>query len=163
MSVLVVCDIDGVIADCRHRLPLLKEKKYDEFYELVEKDSVISGGRFLLNSFNNSPEDVSLVFLTGRRDSSRKGTINWLRGAGFTTYDAMFMRESSDHRPSKELKPELFGEIIKMYQARGYDFRLIYFIDDDPENVKAVCDKFPEVQGIVFGLERMEKEIKWLQ
>ena len=159
MHALIVSDIDGVIADCKHRLPLLKEKKYDEFYSLVGEDSLISTGYLLLDIFDCYP-DTKIVFLTGRRESSRKDTMAWLRKNEIHrlgAFDAVFMRDDTDHRPSEELKPELFEEILKMYQARGFEFDSIYYIDDDPENVKGICDKFSQVQGVVFGLKRIQE------
>jgi hypothetical protein len=43
-----------------------------------------------------------------------------------------------------------------MMEARGLTFEHIYFIDDDSENVKAVCDGDDFVTGITFGTKRME-------
>ena len=50
---LVFMDIDGVIADCDHRLKYLENKDYDKFYseEMMKKDQPIQIGLNLLEMF----------------------------------------------------------------------------------------------------------------
>lgn len=73
------------------------------------------------------------------------------------------MRDENDFRPSSIVKVELIKELYDALAKREIgtlttqDNHSTYFIDDDPENVKAVCKAYPHVTGIVFGTERMEK------
>lgn len=152
---LVISDIDGVIANCEHRLSWAKAKLWDDFYDRVFSDDPIWDGISLVKALVGT--DGLLVFMTGRRDTCRTDTEHWLKRRGtFSSFDSMFMRKDGDHRPSAELKKETYANIVSMMEARGLTFTHIYFIDDDPENVKAVCDGDDFVTGITFGIKRME-------
>lgn len=154
---LVVSDIDGVIANCEHRLPWAKAKLWDDFYNRVSADEPIYDGITLVKALLG--DDGVLVFMTGRRNTCRTDTEQWLTRRGlFDGFDSMFMRKDGDHRPSPELKKETYANIISMMEARGLAFDHIYYIDDDPENVKAVCEGDDFVTGITFGVKRMEAE-----
>ena len=154
MANLIISDIDGIVADCQHRMFWKEAKIYDSFYseENVLKDEPIDSGISFLNSLTNG-DDNTLVFCTGRNEMCDNATRKWLRthlGIGVIQYDALYMRKEDDHRPSNQVKPELVEDILRSYKARNFDFRNVYYIDDDPENVKAVCDKFAEIIGIVY-------------
>ena len=73
MANLIISDIDGVIANCEHRLWYAKEKFYDSFYERVGGDSVIEDGVELLRQLTKDSNSM-LIFLSGRRESCREDT-----------------------------------------------------------------------------------------
>lgn len=160
MANLIVSDIDGVIANCEHRLWLAEAKLYDGFYEKVGDDTPISDGINLLRRLTsgNDAGDDMLVFLTGRREDCRETTKMWLSKNFYYPYDALYMRPEGDHRKAKELKKELYAEVVRMYQSRGISFEHIFYIDDDPDNVKAICAGDEHVTGITFGIKRMEEK-----
>lgn len=64
----------------------------------------------------------------------------------------LLMRGDGDYRPSSIVKVEL----LKACNIPFDDYETIYFIDDDPENVKAVCEAFPKITGITFGIKRFK-------
>ena len=159
MSNLVVCDIDGVIADCSHRLSWAEAKMYDDFYARVSGDEPISDGiTLLLKLAAHLDSGDRIVFLTGRREDCRQDTMDWLRKNFCYSYEAIYMRRKGDHREPYIVKKELYAEIIRMFESRNIIFDHIYFIDDDPENVKAVCEGDDFVTGLTFGINRLKEE-----
>lgn len=156
MKVLILCDIDGVIADPTHRLGFLERKDYDSFYSDKEilADGLIVAGASLLHVFLNYYTHVDIAFVTGRPTRTAATTKQWLQ-ANITSSlycEPLYMREDSDHRKDFILKPELVGKALKNY---GTAADLIYFIDDNPANVKAVCEKYPNITGLTFGTKRL--------
>ena len=152
---LVVFDIDGVLANCEHRLHYLKEKDYDKFYSEEEmlKDCAIDSGVWLLKNLYNE-QHTAVVFLTGRPYRTEKWTREWLdKSASFENakYATTLMRKDHDYRPSDVVKVETFKKYLKEQPYRGE----ILFIDDDPKNIKAMEKAFPCVKGLLFGTERL--------
>lgn len=153
---IVISDIDGVLADCEHRLHYLKEKDYDKFYSEEEmlKDWPIKTGTFLLSALYRSPYDTAVVFLTGRPYRTEKWTRTWLRekahfeNAEFAT---ILMRKDHDYRPSDIVKAEAISKYLDENPYRGE----ILFIDDDLKNVIAVERAVENCQGILFGTSRL--------
>lgn len=157
---LIISDIDGVIADCSHRMHWQKAKCYDEFYSdaNIERDEPIEDGITLLNMLENSGDDVRIALCSGRNEMCKDATRRWLCQRAFDSYDALYMRKNKDYRSSDIVKPEMVEEIIRSYIARDVDLHHIYFIDDDPKNVKAVCERFGDITGIIYGKERLDNE-----
>lgn len=160
---LILCDIDGVLADCSHRLHWLKEKDYDLFYgEEMSNDKKITNGislLYLLHDWHIRREKEymnPIVYITGRPERTRSITRDWLnRILPFHAANGhIIMRKDEDHRPSSQVKLDLIHNL-------PYDINSIntvFFIDDDPENVKAVCTEFPNITGITFSINRMKGE-----
>lgn len=152
-------DIDGVLADCHHRLHYLDDKDYGSFYsyEEVMKDEPIPEGMLLLETFKN--QGYKIIFVTSRADKAREATLDWLQKYGL--YDivddglSLFMRPSGDHRHSYEVKVDTMGEVLSMFHGyKGTRF----FIDDYHKNCMAIKKNFPEIQPIVFGVNRIIEE-----
>lgn len=163
MRITVFCDIDGVLADCTHRLHYAKSKNYDKFYSAEElaKDTLIYAGYELIRTFILSGADIH--YITGRNVSCSKATLEWLRQQSLPTNGCLAMRRQYDYRPSPIVKPELIKATydrlaeVKKDVWETQDMHSTYFIDDDPENVKSVCATFPHITGITFGIDRMWK------
>lgn len=154
MSNILVCDIDGVLADCTHRLHYLEQKNYEAFYSIANmlEDEIIWIGKDLFNAIKQPLSGFDTYLLTGRPERTRKVTEMWLSyyDVGF---NRMYMREDGDYRPSPKVKIDLMNRLIESRKA--YDNSCSgYFIDDDPDNVKAVCEAFPKITGITFGTKR---------
>lgn len=155
---IIICDIDGVLADNSHRLPLVlcdeEKRDYERYYsnELVQKDKPIKAGVRLVNQLRHTKHRVaSIWFSTARNNKCRAGTYLWLcRTIGQGLY-GLIMRHEKDFRPSYEVKVEQVGFIL---EQEGCDNNPIYFIDDDPRNVEAVCTAYPNITGITFGIRR---------
>lgn len=162
---IVVFDIDGVLADCSHRLHYLKDKNYDMFYSegaMAGDRPIKSGFELLLAMFCNNNNVV--WFFTGRPERTRQITEEWLRyylpdDLYYRTVQMIVMRKDGDYRPSPDVKSEMFDRVNVKPDAD----EPILFIDDDPENIVEVCNKFEgkfNVQGLIFGTKRLTLEKK---
>ncbi len=183
---LIICDIDGVLADCSHRLHYLKEKNYDKFYSADEmlNDKVIRQGADFARCLTDTRDNVCL--LTGRPERTRECTKAWFAlNHIYPTPEChpMYMRADGDYRPSDVVKVEQLDKLLEeQYLESNYKlskkeaakikrkkmeekrqlytkrYSQIIYIDDDPKNVKAVCEAFPQITGITFGTKRMEEK-----
>lgn len=153
-NTILICDIDGVLADNAHRLKYMEEKDYARFYSTKEvgKDKLISAGKYLINAIcEYGPYLVTRVLLlTGRNEMCYEATEEWLR-QNRIRYDDIMFRGEFDYRPSPVLKKESVDEYLRSQKER--DSKIIY-VDDDPENVKAVASLPYDIVGITFGTSR---------
>jgi len=118
-------DIDGVIADARHRLWLIKSppKDWDRFYELVSEDPLLEAGYNLAHSIRK--ENDAILYLSGRRESTRKDTVAWLQ-TNKLPVGSIVMRTDGDYRPASVLKLEIL-------QGLAHDYIITVIVDDDPK------------------------------
>ena len=152
---LVVLDIDGVLANCDHRLHYLNEKDYDSFYSEEEmlKDEPIKEGLELLEILLDNWE-VELYLMTGRPYRTEDATRKWLSRQRQDFGELiMIMRKDHDYRPSDEVKLENMLKMEKLMNKDRDDS--ILFIDDDLKNVQAVEKGCGKVKGILFGTSRL--------
>ena len=150
-------DIDGVLADCSHRLKYLKDKDYETFYspEKIMADQPIQIGLDLLEMFLGNWE-VELYLLTGRPYRTEEVTKKWLKQY-LPEFDCppILMRKDHDYRSSAVVKAEIIKRSLNDKNSVCYGADEILFIDDDPKNVKAVEEACGKVQGIIFGSSRL--------
>jgi hypothetical protein len=124
---LAVFDIDGVVADVRHRVHHLdsRPKDWGGFFGAAGDDSPLPEGLALVAELGGRHE---VVWLTGRPDWLRATTRRWLRTHGLPVTE-LFMRERGDFRPARLYK---LG-VLRSLAAR----QIAAFIDDDAEVVDA--------------------------
>lgn len=144
---VLFCDIDGVLANCSHRLHYLNNKDYDSFYKEVVNDVPYVRDRTVINELEEK-YNGHVVLLTGRPERTRKDTMAWLRKYYDLPEDIqMLMREDKDHRKAPEVKPEL---AIKYVEDHGIKACMV--LDDMEDNVKAVVnaisDAHPSIRVI---------------
>lgn len=167
---LYIFDIDGVVADISHRLHYMHEKNYEQFYsdEEIAKDEEIAAGIDLVNRLFES-DDSFVMFMTGRPKSSDEATWKWLNEHKVKHSQMGFFRTDGDYRPSPIVKAEgveqAIAEVKDILDKASKDGSMgemelgkVYFIDDDPKNVQAVEEEYPDVTGIIFTTKRMEEE-----
>jgi hypothetical protein len=124
---LAVVDVDGVVADVRHRLHYVetRPKDWPAFFAAAAADPPLAEGvervRALL-------ADHDVVYLTGRPESLRRVTEQWLTAHGIGGTQ-LVMRRRGDFRPARVTKAE---ELRRL----GRDREVAVVLDDDPE----VCD-----------------------
>jgi uncharacterized HAD superfamily protein len=106
----VIVDIDGTIADVRHRLHHIKgpgKKDWKAFFEAMDRDTPITDRMAKVRELGTKHR---IVIVTGRPEHYRTRTEAWLRKHG-VTYEKLYMRNSGDHRPDYEAKSAVLEEI----------------------------------------------------
>jgi hypothetical protein len=127
---VVILDIDGVLADVRHRLHHLERKPKDwaGFFGHMAQDPVLPEGLALAESF--AADGHQIVYVTGRPAEYRDLTLSWLRANRLPTGE-LIMRRRSDHRPAATIK----AEIVREYAQNS---TIVAIVDDDPAVVAAL-------------------------
>lgn len=126
---LAIIDVDGVVADVRHRLHHIKRKPkdWDAFFAAADRDGPHREGIELVQEL---AEDHDVVFLTGRPRRLHGDTVRWLDRHGIGGHRVL-MRPDGDRRPAAVVKVELLEEL-----ARGRQVAVV--IDDDPVVLRAM-------------------------
>lgn len=133
MHPFVVFDIDGVLADVRHRLPYVQStpKSWDEFFGRAPLDAVLEPGRQLIQQTLHAGH--ALVYSTGRPERCRADTLAWLHDQGLPTAP-LHMRADHDRRPGRVTKLEL-ARCLRTNPG------VLFLVDDDPVVVEALRDE----------------------
>ena len=121
---LAVIDIDGVVADVRHRLHLIqdKPKQWPAFFAAAATDPPLPEGVALVHEL---AAEHDVVWLTGRPERNRRLTTTWLAAQGLPT-EPLLMRKDRDFRPARLAKRE---ELRRL----RLDREVALMVDDDPE------------------------------
>ena len=134
-SPLAVVDLDGVVADVRHRLHYLQggRKDWDGFFAAARQDDPHPEGLAIVDTL---ARDHEIVFLTGRPNHLREETLRWLAEHGLGGHRVV-MRPEGDRRPAAIVKLELLRSL-----ARDRPVGIV--VDDDPVVLDAARrDGFP--------------------
>ncbi|MFF7245835.1 hypothetical protein ACFZBU_18235 [Embleya sp. NPDC008237] len=126
---LAVFDLDGTVADTRHRLHFVESRPHDwtAFFAAAAQDAPLEEGVALAKA---SVETHEVVYVTGRPERCRRDTLDWLRRHGLPR-GRLLMRADRDRRPARVAKPELLREL-----ARGRTVGMV--VDDDAR----VCEAY---------------------
>lgn len=140
---IAVIDLDGVLADVRHRLSFLerKPKDWDGFFAAIPDDDVLAEGRAVVEKLAANHE---LVYLTGRPEATRRDTEAWLERHELPRAK-LIMRRAGDRRPARVTKPAL----LRRLAADGR--RIAVIVDDDPQ----VCAALEEAGWPVLRADWM--------
>lgn len=123
---LAVFDIDGVVADVRHRLHHLRRpNRWSNFFRAAGEDPLLAEGAALVADLAREHE---IVWLTGRPDWLRGTTTDWLAEHGLPGTE-LHMRPEGDYRPARIFKLA----VLRKLGARG----IAAFVDDDREVIDA--------------------------
>lgn len=107
---VVLVDIDGTLADVRHRLHHIKgpgRKNWKAFFELMDRDTPIPE---IIEWVRQLERENHIVVLTGRPEEYRARTERWLRAQN-VPFEKLVMRPRGDHRPDYVVKAEVLREI----------------------------------------------------
>lgn len=126
----IVFDIDGTLADIRHRLKWVsgEVKDWDRFYQDVRQDGVIEpiAELFLLTCIGLGHYDIAynmrVICITGRPERTRAATLKWFREKIGPEPDAIYMRKDHDFRPDVEIKREW----VEKLREEGHNFILAF-------------------------------------
>jgi hypothetical protein len=133
---IAVFDIDGVVADVRHRLHLLERRPKDwpGFFAAAADDPGLEEG---IDRALAAAAEHELVWLTGRPNSLRAVTRSWLADRGLPVTE-LIMRSQRDSRPAPVLK------VDELNKLRPRQVEL--FVDDDVRVIAAAEEAgFPAV------------------
>jgi hypothetical protein len=132
---LAVIDIDGVVADVRHRLHLVQgtPRRWDEFFAAAGDDPPLPDGIALVGTL---AADHDILWLTGRPERNRRLTTDWLAAQGLPA-EPLLMRRDRDFRPARLAKRD---ELRKLARTREVGV----VVDDDPAVIALLAaDGFP--------------------
>jgi phosphoglycolate phosphatase-like HAD superfamily hydrolase len=124
---VAVLDIDGVLADVRHRLHHVERrpKDWDAFFAAMDDDPPLPEGVALARRL--ADEGHALVYLTGRNESYRSLTSAWLARHGLPE-GVLVMRAEDDRRPARLFKPQALQRLARAG-------RVVTVVDDDVDVV----------------------------
>lgn len=134
-------DIDGVLADDRHRTAYALKRQWAEYFnpERVILDGVWAEGAALVRDLRKRGTEVN--FMTGRREDLRPVTEQWLKIHGFfdpeTTGTDLHMRPFDDPRRLPMLKADMLSGLQAVEPEETF---VLY--DDDPEVIRVVGERF---------------------
>ncbi len=126
----VVLDLDGVLADVRHRLHHVsgRPRDWDAFFAAAPRDAALPQG--VARAVRAAAEGHRVLYLTGRPERCRADTAQWLDGHGLPAGE-LHMRSDTDRRPARLVK---VGVLRRLSQR--LDIRAV--VDDDAAVVDAV-------------------------
>ncbi|MFP5255431.1 MAG: hypothetical protein ACLGI8_06225 [Acidimicrobiia bacterium] len=127
---LAIVDIDGVLADVRHRLHHLQRRPKDwrSFFAAARLDDVHPEGMAVVERLREGHE---VVLLTGRPAHLEADTRAWLAEHGLGDLP-LVMRPADDRRPAARVKVEQLRDL-----ACGRVVAVV--VDDDPEVIAAMA------------------------
>jgi len=145
---IVLCDIDGTIANLDHRLHFVTGDKPDwkSFFENVKDDTLIVDVYERILEFCDRGYDI--FFVSGRSEVCRTDTINWLKEYDLHLYaHAVFMRGEYDHRPDTDVKRGM----LKIFEPVKHKIHCV--IDDRPQVIRMWREEGIDVIDVGKGIE----------
>jgi len=130
---IVLCDIDGVVADCTHRLSHLEKTPadWDAFFEACDEDAPLP---LMIDFLCGMSASFGIAYVTGRPERIREKTVDWMFKHGLPK-GHLFMRKDKDKRQDFKVKLEIFqsfwprpeiaaviedrDQVVEMWRAEG--------------------------------------------
>lgn len=124
LKTIVVCDIDGTVADCEHRRHHLDSdpKDWKSFFAEMSKDLPN------LHVYQDAMDMAvhhggELIFVSARPENYRAVTEEWLKYYGMDHLH-LLMRRAGDKRPDTEVKEDIYQKYLSHYEiVKVYDDR----------------------------------------
>lgn len=125
MKDVIVCDLDGTLANCEHRVHHVqnKPKNWDAFYAGVRDDGVNTSVKVVLDLLLSDGAPFKLIFCSGRPERCRADTEDWLREVCHITNFTLLMRKDGDFRADYIVKQEILDNAIPKD-------RVLFVLDD---------------------------------
>lgn len=148
----VICDLDGTISDDRHRRHLIPD--WEAYHSFCGSDAMVT------ETMHSLVDDVTglmmlqtadLIFVTGRPESYRHVTDQWLTAKVPVGLDyCLLMRPDTDNTPSAALKVDLLNKYFETVRgtalAGWYCVRSAF---DDRSDVLALYPIAPDRKRFV--------------
>ncbi len=142
----VIFDIDGTVADGRHRQHFVSTKpknwpayqagaphdaRWDGMHFVYNAMRATAGGEYLPgNGGHATPVNHRILFVSGRSEDEREVTEQWLERNDFGGYYKLIMRPSKDYRADDIIKEEILDTHILPF----YDVVCVF--DDRPRVIR---------------------------
>ncbi len=116
----VIIDLDGTLCNIDHRLPHVKHEnkkhnRWDLFNKEIPNDSL---NQWCKQLYLYMGVHHPIILCSGRVDSSRQNTENWLKKHEIKSYRHLFMRHRSDFRQDYIIKEIILDfEILPRYNV----------------------------------------------
>jgi len=125
-----VIDIDGVLADVRHRVHHVERrpKDWDAFFAAAPDDPPLPEGIALVHELLRSGH--AIAYVSGRPERCRDDTVRWLGEHGLPPAP-LHLRRDSDRRPARLTK----AAVIRGLQGSA---PVAVVVDDDAAVVEAL-------------------------
>lgn len=154
MYKLIICDIDGTLANNHQRADLIphklkqgSEEAWREFNEACFFDDRIQPTVGFVHMMQGLGAQV--FFITSRGESANTPTRLWLKAIfGEWPNNILRMRSSGDNRTPTASKLEMIEGILK---ASSYDTDEMLLIDDSQELLTAVKAKYNNINMLLVG------------
>jgi phosphatidate phosphatase APP1 len=123
LRMVAVIDIDGVVADVRHRLRHVtgRPKDWRAFFAAADEDSLLEEGA---ETVRRLADVYDIVYLSGRPERLRDVTETWLRRHDLPP-GPLTLRPPDDFRPSSAFKVQALRRLAR-------DRTVVVLVDDDP-------------------------------
>jgi phosphoglycolate phosphatase-like HAD superfamily hydrolase len=122
----IIFDLDGTLCDDTHRAHHMHAGDWDTYFARCIDDPPFEGVMFVARAVAGH---CRVVFITGRSESVKKETCDWLDAQGFRSY-ALYMRPVGDFRANSVIKLEALASV----RAAGYVPLLVF--EDQPQTCK---------------------------
>jgi phosphoglycolate phosphatase-like HAD superfamily hydrolase len=113
---LVVFDLDGTLADVRHRMHFIRpdpavdpvtgkkvKRRFDLFHMACDQDGVIEPVAYFYRKFVADP-DATVVVLSGRDNATYDKTVQWFANKSLPLPDEILLKQGDQHTPDVEQK-----------------------------------------------------------
>lgn len=133
---MIICNIDGTIADNSHRRRNTEDGGFDWDYflrpDLISQDRVFPYVREILNKL---AARHPIILLSGREERFRTITRSWLEEQNLPMPNKLYLRADGDRRTSTEFKNDILSRIVE------HAHESITYIDDNVE-MEEICSHF---------------------
>ncbi len=126
MTRIVICDLDGTLADVQHRVHHIQDGNddWDAFYGASGKDTPIEPVIELVRALAGAGHRIHI--LSGRREDTRATTEAWL-ARNQVPYERLLLRGLNDYTSDDELK--------RRWLDADYDLSEILLVIEDRNSV----------------------------
>ena len=142
----IVFDIDGTIADNKHRSHYVRDKpkNWPQYKSLLHLDTPFNDIVNIMKLFYETDHIINLC--SGREVTEYPDTEKWLKRYNiFHMIKYVYMREERDYRPDDIIKIELIEEM------RNDGYEPILWFDDRDRVVKAIREQGIRVLQVAEG------------
>ncbi len=129
---LVVFDLDGTLADVRHRMHHIRpdppvdpmtgkkvKRRFDLFHHACVDDGLIGPVAYFYNRFVADPV-ATVVVLSGRDHATYDKTVDWFKRNGLALPDEIILKQGDQHTPDVEQK-RLHADRLEAKYGRPID------------------------------------------